>query len=444
MSYTVDTPRSTLEDGPMTRAQVLIIGLMVLLSSLDGYDLLSMALVAPAIGNAWAIGKATLGILLASSLLGMAAGSLGLSPLADLAGRKPAVLAGIGLMAAGTLLSALSQNVPELAASRVLTGLGIGLVVTLITSLAAEFASLRRRSLAIAATTMGLSIGSMAGGLTAAALLHHHGWPWVFLAGTLAASVLFPLVALYLPESPAFLVSRHPAGALGRLNRVLTQLGHPPVAAVPPGVPVRRTSYRALFAPGMAAATIRLTVVNALVVTAAYYMLSWLPLLVAGAGFPASTASLVSALSSLVGVVGGLGLGLLGGRVAPARLAAGAMVGMGVGLAAIGLVPPVLPAIILAVSVYGFCLSGCTGVYYATVASTFSPLMRASGIGFVMGVGRIFSILGPYVGGRLFAAGLTRAEVTLVFAAAAVAGGVLLASSARLHRPAALGGAETA
>ncbi len=442
MSYTALSPGNTLEAGPMTRAQILVIGLLVLLSSLDGYDLLSMALVAPAIGTAWGVGKAALGILLASSLLGMALGSLGLSPLADLAGRKPAVLGGIGLMAAGTLLSAFCHTVPELAASRALTGLGIGLVVTLITSLAAEFASLRRRSLAIAATTMGLSIGSMAGGLTAAALLKYHSWPWVFLTGTIAASVLFPLVAFYLPESPAFLVNRRPTGALGRLNRVLSRLDHPPLASLPPGAVLRRSSYRALFAPGMASATIRLTVVNALVVTAAYYMLSWLPLLVAGAGFPASTASLVSAVSSLVGIVGGLSLGALGSRMAPARLAAGAMIGLGIGLAAIGLVPPVLPAIILATSAYGFCLSGCTGVFYATVTSTFGPLMRASGIGFVMGVGRIFSILGPYAGGRLFAAGLTRAEVSLVFATGAIAGGLLLASSARLHRPADLRAAE--
>ena len=66
-----------------------------------------------------------------------------------------------------------------------------------------------------------------------------------------------------------------------------------------------------LFAPDMAATTMRITLVNLLATMAAYYVLSWLPQMVADAGFPATTASLVSVAASLVGVAAGLSLGAL-------------------------------------------------------------------------------------------------------------------------------------
>ena len=59
----------------------------VLLAGLDGrYDVLGTAFVAPAVSHAWHLDKATVGALLSMSLLGMAIGSIGLSPLADVAG----------------------------------------------------------------------------------------------------------------------------------------------------------------------------------------------------------------------------------------------------------------------------------------------------------------------------------------------------------------------
>src|SRR5579859_414105 len=107
---------SPLDASPMTRAQVLMICIAVLLAALDGYDVLAMAFVAPAVSAAWQLDKQVLGLLLGASLMGMAIGSIGLSPFADITGRKPLVLGGVGLMILGSLLSAFCQAVPTLAA----------------------------------------------------------------------------------------------------------------------------------------------------------------------------------------------------------------------------------------------------------------------------------------------------------------------------------------
>ncbi|MES2258172.1 MAG: MFS transporter [Pseudomonadota bacterium] len=420
--------RASLDDAPMSVYQVAVVALAVLIAGLDGYDVSAMSFVAPVVGKAWMIDKAVLGMLLGSSLVGMAGGALLLSPLADVAGRRPMVLTGLLLVTGGTLLSALSQAVWQLSASRVLTGLGIGLMVALTTSIAAEFANKRRRPLAVALTTVGFSLGGVLGGLASSAILKNTDWHWVFGVGAIAGSVLLMVTLAVLPESPAFLIDRRPRRALERLNRVLARFGRAPLAELPPQAVRQRASYRALFAPELAGTTARFAVVFLLVATASYYLLSWLPQLVVDAGFPPSTGGVVMATCQSVGIVASVIFGLIGGRVEPMRLSSIAMICFGLALAVLGFVPPVLTALLVAGSACGFFLSATTAVFYATLTEAFPPRSRVSGIGFVMGFGRLVSGIGPYLAGAMFAAGVGRSGVSLTFAAAAVLAGLLVAA----------------
>jgi MFS family permease len=170
-SVTLASLHKSLGESRMTRGQIIAVVLVVLIAGLDGYDG-NQCRTSPVVSKAWGIDKATLGQVLACSLFGMAGGSLGLSPLADVLGRRPMVLGGILLMTIGSLLSGLSQTVQALAGSRALTGLGIGVLVPLTTAIAAEFSNLRRRGFAVAATTVGFSLGGVAGGLVSAAILN--------------------------------------------------------------------------------------------------------------------------------------------------------------------------------------------------------------------------------------------------------------------------------
>ncbi len=417
----------SLDAGPMSRVQILVVVLAVLLASLDGYDALAMAFVGPIIKVQWGLGKATLGLLLSGALAGMALSSLFLSFLADIRGRKPVMLFNLVLMTAGALLSAFCHTAPELLACRILTGLGVGSMVALTTSIAAEFSNKRIRPVAVAVSTIGFSVGAAIGGGVAALFLHAYGWKAIFVIGAATAAILIPVVAFLCPESPAFIIAKRPANALETLNRTLARMGRPPLASLPQrDSRPQRSSYRALFGPGLTAITLRFAAVFTLVTTAAYYVLSWLPQLVADAGYSASTAGMVSAVSSFVGIFAALILGTLATVVGPARVAAVAMIGFGLGVASLGLVPPHLTALMVAACASGFFLGGTTAVFYATLAATFPPLARVSGIGFVSGTGRILSAGGPALAGWMFAVGLTRSEVSLVFAAGSIVAGVLL------------------
>lgn len=199
----------------------------VALSSLDGYDVLSATFAAPAVAQAWGIGKAALGVL-----MDMALGYLVLAPLADIVGRWRLVLTSLIVMATGMLLSAFAPTLRYLVMWRVLTELGIGAMVAVINPLAAEFANKRHRPLALALVP--IAMGYPIGGLGSAVLLRLYGWQAVFLAGAVVAAMLVPIVLYYLPEPLAFLLARQRDDALVRVNALLQRCGKATVRALPP------------------------------------------------------------------------------------------------------------------------------------------------------------------------------------------------------------------
>jgi MFS family permease len=413
----------------MRPRQVLLLVLALFLAALDGYDALSMAFVAPALAREWGIDKGVTGLLLSSSLVGMAIGAIALSPLADKLGRKTVVLGALGIMSLGTALSGLAPSVPILAAARLLTGIGIGVMVAMTTLLSSEFTNIKRRPLAVAAVaTLGFPLGGVIGGMGASAILKAATWHWVFFTGSIAGAALFLLVLFALPESPAFLIAKRRHDALEQTNHVLSRLGHSAIAELPAAIGRQNSRYGALFAPGLRPIVVRLTATAILIATASYYILNWLPLMVVDAGFTPAQGSLASAQSGMIGFLGGVIFAVFASRFPPTRVAATAMVGGALALAAVGLVPPALNLLVVSAGVLGFCLAGTTGMMYTILATTFPAALRASGMGFVMGVMRIASAAGPALAGVMFAHGMTRASVSLIFAIGPLVAALLIAT----------------
>ncbi len=64
--------------------------------------------------------------------------------------------------------------------------------------------------------------------------------------------------------------------------------------------------------------------------------------------------------------------------------------------------------------------------YYGLLSDSFGDEARASGVGFVIGTGRISSAIAPSLAGWLFASGLGRSEVSAAFGALAVVASIIL------------------
>ncbi|QUT05624.1 MFS transporter [Sphingobium phenoxybenzoativorans] len=416
--------KAPFENAPMSRAQLIIIALTITLSGLDGYDVLSVTFAAPAIAQDWGVGRTALGIVLSAGLAGMAAGSFIIAPLADVFGRKLMVLIALCLMATGMLLCTYATSVEALVAWRVITGLGIGTCVAVINPIAAEFSNRRRRPLAIALTAVGYPLGGLVGALLATYLLRQHGWPSVFFSGFLAAVALLPLVAWQMPESVSYLFACRGKNRLERINAVLRRCEQPLIERLPERALTHR-SYAAVFSSGQLSRTLWITAVNGLMVATVYYIMSWMPQMIADAGFPPSTASLVASVSSFMGVVGGLLFGWLAQRGGLRRLTAGGLIALGLATINFGATPPSVVLLVIAAGICGFCIFACASGVYITLASSFTDEARAAGSGFVIGVGRVVSAIAPSLAGLLFAGGFSRMQVCLFYGALSVVGGIV-------------------
>ena len=422
-------PRELMRRSPMSHAQIIAVGVTMGLSALDGFDVLAVTLAAPGLTRDWHISHGALGAVLSAGLLGMAIGSLLLAPLADLLGRRSLLFLTLALMGTGMGMSGSSHSVLELSLWRVVTGLGIGAMIPVINPLATEFANARRRDLAVSLMAVGYPVGGVAGAGAATLLLRTHHWSVLFFLGAGLSLIAAAVVWLWLPEPLSFLVERPRSDALRRVNDLLARFGVPPVDSLPaPKTRLARQRLRDLLGVRSIAGTLYVTLLNLLYVIAVYYVLSWVPQLVADLGFSPADAASVSFAANLAGIAGGVLFGWTATQVPVRPLAAGVFAAFALLTVAFSVAAADLYVLRMLGAALGFFLFGGMCALHSIVSRSFSDHIRASGAGFVMGIGRAGSALVPVVTGLMFSFGVGRTSIAL-----ALAGGVLLAAGLALR-----------
>lgn len=419
-------PRSDLRTAPMSRHQLVAVAVTVALCALDGWDVLAITFAAPGIAAQWGLNKAALAVVFSSGLVGIAAGSFLIAPLADVIGRRPTVLLSLAVMAVGTFWTAAAPNLFVLEALRLLTGLGIGAMIAVINALAAEYASERRRDLAVSLVNVGYPIGGVLGGSLAAALLPAFGWRSIFVCVGAACVAMLAVVWRALPEPPGYLIARPKPQSLAGVNRYLARCGQPPVAVLPAPPSSARTPIAALFGTGTLGVTLLVTALYLLTVVPVFYMQNWLPKLVTELGFSDAEAAGVSVWLSIGGIAGGLFVGLASSRLGLKSTVVAILLAMAVTINLFGKAPADLAALRVAAAAAGFSVFGAMVGVYAVVSRSFPTAIRASGTGLVIGIGRLGSIASPLLASTMFSFGLDRAGVSAAMSIPAGLAAILL------------------
>lgn len=410
-------PRLLLASAPMSARQIFVVAIAVALNGLDGYDVLSIAIASPGISTEWGIDRAVLGIVVTMEMVGMAIGSIVLGSVADRLGRRPLALGCLCLMAFGMFMTSTVGDLYSLCAWRVLTGVGIGGMLATTNALTAEFARDARRTMAVAWLTIGYPLGVVILGWCASELLETHDWRIVFQFGAIVCTAMIPVVWLAVPESVHWLCRVQPAGALARVNRVLAQLRHPEISELPPKAPVTHTvSTAEILAPRLLPLTLTLTATYFLHIITFYYILKWIPKIVADMGFAASLAGKVLVWANVGGAVGGALFGLLATRVGLKPLTIGAMLLGGIMVIVFGRGQPDLTGLATICAAVGFFTNSVIVGLYSMMAHYFPTHLRATGTGFVIGVGRGGAALAPVLAGFLFKSGMSLQNVSIIMA----------------------------
>ena len=415
----ITDPRSVIQRGPMTRFQNIAVVICIALNMLDGFDVLVVAFASSSIAADWNLSGAQLGILLSAGLVGMAGGSLFVAPYADHYGRRTIILLCLGILTTGMLASSLAQGLLQLTVLRVYTGLGIGGMLASIGVITAEYSSDKWRSMNVSLQTTGYPLGATLGGVVAAYLIAHYGWRAAFCFGGLVSAAMFPIVIRSLPESMDFLLARRPDRALERVNDLLQRMGREAIAELPPLSTNERPhtgAVRALFGVEIARSTLLIWSSFFLLMFAFYFIMSWTPRLLVSAGMSAQEGITGGVLLNVGGIAGGAAFAWFSSQLSLRPLTYVYLASAAVCTVLFGLFATSLTtAFLLAVGIGVFLLGSMAGLY-SLAPILYSAPMRATGMGWAIGIGRMGAILAPLVTGLLVDAGWTAKNLYVVFA----------------------------
>jgi benzoate transport len=420
-------PRDSLDQEKMSPLQITVVAITILLNAIDGFDVLSISFAAPGIAKEWGTPQAALGVVMSMELIGMAIGSFFLGGVADRMGRRPTLLGCLIVMTAGMLLVTTATDAIQLSVWRVLVGLGIGGILACVNAVVAEFSNVKRRGMCISLMVIGYPLGGTFGGMLASHLLQTHDWRVIFYVGAVMTGVLVPAVYFLVPESVHWLVKKQPKGALEKINAGLKRMKFQPIDRLPKIDPAgEKKPISSIFSSGLFSVTLILTLAYFLHITTFYFILKWSPKIVADMGFAPSLAGQVLVWANVGGALGGAVFGLLTTRMELKKLTIIILVLTSVFVAVFGRTGADLGQIKLLAAFAGFFGNAGISGLYSILALAFPTDVRATGTGFVIGVGRAGAVISPIVAGVLFQAGATLPSVALVMGLGSLLAGLTL------------------
>ncbi|KIC65713.1 MFS transporter [Pseudarthrobacter phenanthrenivorans] len=376
---------------PSTRASRWPVWLCWLAMVLDGFDLVVLGTVIPTLIKTGELGFDAVGATLAAtiSLVGVGLGALFIAPLSDRFGHRRLLVVCVLWFSVFTISVIWAPNVAVFSAFRLLAGLGLGACLPVALAYMNDYAPAGSAGKSTTRTMTGYHAGAVATAFLA--LMVIPDWRTMFVVGGLAGFALVPFLWFKLPET---------------------------AATAQTGQKVEQTRFRDLARkpyPLVAAAIAAASFMGLLLV---YGLNTWLPQLMASAGYPVTAGISLLLVLNLGAVAGLIIAGILADRHGTKPIV---LLWFGLSAACLALLSIkvgneiLLNALVFVTGVFVF---SSQVLVYAWVSQLFPARLRATALGFAAGVGRVGAIAGPAVTGGLVAAGIAYPWGFYVFAAA--------------------------
>ncbi|WP_407278318.1 MFS transporter [Aromatoleum evansii] len=411
--------QSFIDHQPFSGFQWLVFILCFLIVLLDGFDTAAIGYIAPSLIQEWGVTKPDLAPVLSAALFGLAGGALMSGPLADRLGRRLVLNVAVLVFALASLVSAFASDLQSLTVLRFLTGIGLGAAMPNAVTLISEFSPTKRRALITTAMFSGFPLGAAFGGFLAAWMIPHFGWRSVLVLGGVAPILLLAAMLVWLPESVRYMVAKGVS-----TERIRSVLGR--ISAAAAGASAFRLTETVAVAHGKSGLGVVLSrsrIVGSVMLWFAYFMglvifyalINWMPILFKEAGLDPKTATLISALFPLGGCAA-VFVGWLMDRFNGNRIVAIAYALTAVSVYSIGQVVGNVGALVVVVFLAGTMMNAAQ-VSMPALATTFYPTQgRATGVAWMLGIGRFGGIAGSFLVAELARRKLGFSEVFMVVA----------------------------
>jgi MFS transporter, putative metabolite:H+ symporter len=396
-----------LERLPLTNYQTTIFLIVATAWFFDSVDLGTLTFVLGSIKTEFQLTTAETGLLSSMSFIGMFLGASIAGILADKFGRAVVFQTSMILWGLGSLGCGLSTDVQTLGMARVLLGFGMGMEFPVAQSIVSELIPARSRGRYIAVLEGFWPLGFIAAGLLCLAILSKDNWRTIFLIEAIPAAFVL-VIRQFVPESPRWLADH---GYLDRAEAVIAAIESKVVARLkgkplPQPVPLnhamntapRRFSFIELWTAPYAKRTIMVWSLWFFALLGYYGLTTWLGALLQQAGFAVTKSVYYTVLISLAGIPGFMAAAWLveaWGRKGTCILT---LLG---GAAACYFYGTAKDQTFLIASglAMQFFLFGMWSVLYAYTPELYPTRARATGAGCASAIGRVGSLIGPYVVG---------------------------------------------
>ncbi len=371
---------------------------------LDGLIHTILGPLAPDIARSLDLGKAELGPIFSSNLIGQCIGLVLFPAIAGRLGHRSTVTLAVLGFALGQGASALANSGTSLFVFRLVTGIFLGGCLPSCLAIVAGQAHPARRGVSILVLFTGYGLGAAIAGAVAAGFAGFGGWR--------AAMVAVGLVSLVAAAGAWFWLRDPPPAA----EAVAPSVG------APAAVQILRPTY--LFG------TLMLWLLFVLMLTISYCLNSWLPIMLVEAGFDESFAALSITIFGFGGAIAALGVGLLIDRFGAMPVLIGFLGAAAATLLAAGqaMTPASRGTLTVLLAAAGFFSLGAYGGINVVLAGFYPDPLRATGIGWAKSVGRLGTVIAPILIGLALAAGVPGTSVMSLFAIPAILAVLALAA----------------
>ncbi|MET7992119.1 MFS transporter [Amycolatopsis sp. NPDC005232] len=421
----------SLSHTTIPRRVMAIVAIACLAVVFDGYDLQALAYSLPTIVKEWGIAPVQAGLLGSYAFVGLAIGAVGLGAIGDRWGRKRALVAGILIFGLFMGTAGFARSYPELAVLRFVASIGMGGVLPGSIAMLSEYVAPHRRARMIAVTTGCFTIGFAAAAVAASAIVPHHGWRPLFHVSYVAVAVAAAMLA-WVPESPAYLVGRgrgqQALAVVERLYPTMIEARSADPETFFPRKPTgaTRAPFTTLWRREYLARTVAITFLYLFVQFVIYAVGFWLVSLLVMHGFPLVSSYSYAIDQALAATVGGIVLGWVLDR---SDKYVTLMIAFCLGSACLILFSLSSSLVVLYVlsTLVGFLVLGGQNTVHILVTDAYRPDVRATALGWALGIGRLGGLLGPLVGGYLLSLRLPYPVYFVAFAVPAVLASIVIA-----------------
>ncbi len=394
--------------APLRAFSIITFAVCMLVLIADGMDAQLLGIVAPIVIEEFGVDRGTFGFAVMAALIGFGLGSWGGGWLGDKIGRRWSLAIGTVIFSAATMGASLADDVWQMAAWRLVSGLGFGAAYSTAITLTGDWLPDRWRSVGVTTISVGTPAGGTVVGLLAPTLVEEFGWRGTFVAMGAGTMLMVLLIVLLLRESPSYLLAK------GK-----TQAAHDVAARVLDGefelTAERHTTDSGggtigVFHPSHFRLNLGVGISFAAAAMVAYAMLNWGTTFLTAKGFPFEEASYAVSVGGATSMVASILAGLLVHRFGSRSVFLAIATGLLLTLVALALKMETMSNApggnerLVVIALYGLAaalFSAAIASMYAVMTYAFPSACRSAGIGFGIFVARVGAIAGSGLGGTL-------------------------------------------